>query len=267
MAKDGAFFGKQEPNRIIPRRPSHPTREGRRFFAAGTEGEDETDRGRYGDHRGAAVDGFGRNWLFFYFRPDEWFPFWVQVQLGEKQVEVQKAKREKQLFENRAEELTTQKETLEKELADAKASIDEANAAVAQTVDERAQSEAAFAGQNQLLESQVEDWETRYQELMGINNSLTVERDAALQQAEGVQAELHSLQGEYGSLLEEKNSLQASLEDTKNRNLEMESGAQSQNLEIATLQEQKEALETELTALREELARVCRVSRPIPMEQ
>ena len=59
MAKDGAFFGKQEPNRIIPRRPSHPTREGRRFFAAGTEGEDETDRGRYGDHRGAAVDGFG----------------------------------------------------------------------------------------------------------------------------------------------------------------------------------------------------------------
>ena len=22
-----------------------------------------------------AVDGFGRNWLFFYFRPDEWFPF------------------------------------------------------------------------------------------------------------------------------------------------------------------------------------------------
>ena len=21
-----------------------------------------------------AVDGFGRNWLFFYFRPDEWFP-------------------------------------------------------------------------------------------------------------------------------------------------------------------------------------------------
>ena len=104
----------------------------------------------------------------------------VQVQLGEKQVEVQKAKREKQLFENRAEELTTQKETLEKELADAKASIDEANAAVAQTVDERAQSEAAFAGQNQLLESQVEDWETRYQELMGINNSLTVERDAAL---------------------------------------------------------------------------------------
>lgn len=23
----------------------------------------------------AAVDGFGRNWLFFYFRPDEWFPF------------------------------------------------------------------------------------------------------------------------------------------------------------------------------------------------
>ena len=189
----------------------------------------------------------------------------VQVQLGEKQVEVQKAKREKQLFENRAEELTTQKETLEKELADAKASIDEANAAVAQTVDERAQSEAAFAGQNQLLESQVEDWETRYQELMGINNSLTVER--ALQQAEGVQAELHSLQGEYGSLLEEKNSLQASLEDTKNRNLELESGAQSQNLEIATLQEQKEALETELTALREELARVCRVSRPIPMEQ
>ena len=184
----------------------------------------------------------------------------VQVQLGEKQVEVQKSKREKQLFENRAEELTTQKETLEKELADAKASIDEANAAVAQTVDERAQSEAAFAGQNQLLESQV-------QELMGINNSLTVERDAALQQAEGVQAELHSLQGEYGSLLEEKNSLQASLEDTKNRNLEMESGAQSQNLEIATLQEQKEALETELTALREELARVCRVSRPIPMEQ
>ena len=147
----------------------------------------------------------------------------VQVQLGEKLVEVQKAKREKQLFENRAEELTTQKETLEKELADAKASIDEANAAVAQTVDERAQSEAAFAGQNQLLESQVEDWETRYQELMGINNSLTVERDAALQQAEGVQAELHSLQGEYGSLLEEKNSLQASLEDTKNRNLEMES--------------------------------------------
>lgn len=191
----------------------------------------------------------------------------VQVQLGEKQVEVQKAKREKQLFENRAEELTTQKETLEKELADAKASIDEANTAVAQTVDERAQSEAAFAGQNQLLESQVEDWETRYQELMGINNSLTVERDAALQQAEGVQAELHSLQGEYGSLLEEKNSLQASLEDTKNRNLELESGAQSQNLEIATLQEQKEALETELTALREELARVCRVSRPIPMEQ
>ena len=191
----------------------------------------------------------------------------VQVKLGEKQVEVQKANREKQLFENRAEELTTQKETLEKELADAKASIDEANAAVAQTVDERAQSEAAFAGQNQLLESQVEDWETRYQELMGINNSLTVERDAALQQAEGVQEELHSLQGEYGSLLEEKNSLQASLEDTKNRNLEMESGAQSQNLEIATLQEQKEALETELTALREELARVCRVSRPIPMEQ
>ena len=47
----------------------------------------------------------------------------------------------------------------------------------------------------------------------------------------------------------------------------MESGAQSQNLEIATLQEQKEALGTELTALREELARVCRVSRPIPMEQ
>ena len=72
---------------------------------------------------------------------------------------------------------------------------------------------------------------------------------------------------EYGSLLEEKNSLQASLEDTKNRNSELESGAQSQNLEIATLQEQKEALETELTALREELARVCRVSRPIPMEQ
>lgn len=70
----------------------------------------------------------------------------VQVQLGEKQVEVQKGKAGKQLFENRAEELTTQKETLEKELADAKASIDEANAAVAQTVDERASPKRLLRG-------------------------------------------------------------------------------------------------------------------------
>ncbi len=191
----------------------------------------------------------------------------VQVQLGETQVEAQKAKREKQLFENRAEELTFQKETLEKELADAKASIDEANAAVAQTMDERAQSEAVFAGQNQLLESQVEDWENRYQELMGIHNSLTAERDAALQQTEGVQTELHSLRGEYSSLLEEKNDLQVSLEETKKQNSELKSGVQSQNLEMAALQEQKEALEAELAALKEELARVCRVSRPIPAKQ
>ena len=39
---------------------------------------------------------------------------------------------------------------------------------------------------------------------MGQNNRLTAERDAALQQAEACQAELNSLQGEYGSLLRRK---------------------------------------------------------------
>lgn len=184
----------------------------------------------------------------------------MQEQLGEKQVELQKAKREKQLFESRAEEL-------EKQLADAKASIDEANAAVAQTVDERAQAEAAFAGQNQLLEAQAADWENRYQELMGQNNRLTAERDAALQQAEACQTELNSLQGEYGSLLEEKNGLQASIDSAQNRIIELESGAESQILEISDLQEQKSALEAALSALREELARVRRVSRPVPERQ
>ena len=191
----------------------------------------------------------------------------MQEQLGEKQVELEKAKREKQLFENRAEELTARQEELEKQLADAKASIDEANAAVAQTVDERAQAEAAFAGQNQLLEAQAADWENRYQELMGQNNRLTAERDAALQQAEACQTELNSLQGEYGSLLEEKNGLQASIDSAQNRIIELESGAESQILEISALQEQKSALEAALSALREELARVRRVSRPVPERQ
>ena len=61
----------------------------------------------------------------------------MQEQLGEKQVELEKAKREKQLFENRAEELTARQEELEKQLADAKASIDEANAAVPSILSER----------------------------------------------------------------------------------------------------------------------------------
>ena len=169
--------------------------------------------------------------------------------------------------ETTAELRRMQEQLGEKQVADAKASIDEANAAVAQTVDERAQAEAAFAGQNQLLEAQAADWENRYQELMGQNNRLTAERDAALQQAEACQAELNSLQGEYGSLLEEKNGLQTSIESIQNRVTELESGAESQILEIGDLQEQKSALEAALSALREELARVRRVSRPVPERQ